>query len=76
MNKIVVELTENEKLALHYTLNGFKVDDIADALSIPGWTVDEYIHNARLKLSAKNKVQAVARAVQLGILPLKETTTV
>jgi LuxR family transcriptional regulator, quorum-sensing system regulator SolR len=61
-------LSEREKDVLRWSAEGKTTTEIASILSITGHTVNFHIRHAMLKLSASNKMHAVAMAISLGML--------
>ncbi|EFO31299.1 ATP-dependent transcription regulator LuxR [Roseibium sp. TrichSKD4] len=61
-------LTRRELECLKWLSAGLRTAELADKLAISGPTVEFHIKNAREKLSAKTREQAVARAVSLKLL--------
>lgn len=61
-------LSARETDCLAYTAAGLSSKEIADQLAIATSTVNEYINSAQRKLKARNRTQATARAVLLGVI--------
>ncbi|MFY2557236.1 autoinducer binding domain-containing protein [Corallococcus terminator] len=61
-------LTAREREVLLWTGDGKTAGDIGAILSISERTVNFHINNALLKLNATNKVQAVVKALALGLI--------
>lgn len=65
-------LTNRENEILEQIAYGFTNKEISYNLSISESTVENHIHNVYKKLGITNRVQAVARAYQSGIVELEE----
>lgn len=65
-----IELTQRQVDCLTLLAQGKRVQQIADTLSIKVVTVDHHISEAKKRLSATTREQAIARAMLKGILPL------
>lgn len=63
-----VSLTKREKEVLDYISKGFRTDDIATALKLKKYTVDEYRENLLVKMNAKNSAELVRIAFEIGLL--------
>ncbi len=63
-------LTERERDVLTYLASGYRNDRIAHAMQISKVTVDFHIRNARCKLSARTREEAVARAIKAGLIEI------
>lgn len=63
-------LSPRERECLTWLAIGMRHDRIADKLGISRPTVELHLANARRKLNAKTREQALARAVALGLLSL------
>ncbi len=63
-------LSPRERDCLALLAQGLQTSQIADRLVLADATVSEYICNARVKLNARTRSEAVARAVQLGCIKL------
>jgi DNA-binding NarL/FixJ family response regulator len=61
-------LTERERAVLHELAAGHSNRQIADALFIGEATVKTHLHNIYAKLEVANRVQAIGRARQQGLL--------
>ncbi|MEP3274791.1 MAG: LuxR C-terminal-related transcriptional regulator [Stappiaceae bacterium] len=59
-------LSQREKTCLTYIAMGFRTTQIADTLDLSNVTVDFHLKNARKKLHAATREQAVAKAIALG----------
>jgi LuxR family maltose regulon positive regulatory protein len=66
---LVEPLSDREKEVLHHLARGMSNREIADALIVSIGTVKAHTHNIYEKLDAANRVQALSRAKELGILP-------
>ncbi len=64
-----VRLTKREVEILLMVIEGHSSKVIADMLFISKRTVDFHLDNVYGKLKVKNKMQALQRAVKLGLLP-------
>ncbi len=65
-----IELSPRERECLLWVAKGFRTDQISDRLYLTNDTINEYISNARKKLTAKTRSEAVARALSLGLINL------
>lgn len=63
-----VQLTERERQCLQWTADGKTAWEVARILGISERTVIFHINNSMVKLEAVNKVQAIAKALALGLL--------
>lgn len=63
-----IGLTRRERECLLWLAKGLRNDRIADRLSIRQATVEFHLANARRKLDARTRGQAVVKAVQLGLI--------
>ena len=63
-------LTEREQSVLFYVAQGFINSEIADKLHISVHTVKAHLEAIYEKFGVKNRVQAVMKAVVLGIIDL------
>ena len=62
------KLSEREKECLRWAAEGKSSWETSMILNISERTVNHHIHNAKIKLSATNRVQAVAKAVLYQLL--------
>ena len=62
------DLSNREKEALKLAAAGLTSQDIADRLKLTKRTADFHIENARGKLGAENRTDAVVRAIVLGLI--------
>jgi len=63
-------LTPREREVLRLVLKGYSSAEAAEALFCSKRTVDFHLYRAYSKLEVKNRVQAMQRAVELGIIKL------
>ena len=63
-------LSPRENDCLSLLASGLQTSQIADRLVLSDSTVTEYIVNARKKLGARTRSEAVAKAVQYGLISL------
>ncbi|MEH6404778.1 MAG: LuxR C-terminal-related transcriptional regulator [Sneathiella sp.] len=63
-------LTEREKDVLRYLAAGLRPDRIAEKMNLKNATVNLHIQKARLRLNAKTREQALAKALTTGQLVL------
>jgi len=61
-------LTTKQRDCLAYVADGFRTTEVAHKLGISEATVELHMRNARMRLNAKTRDQAVAIAVRLGII--------
>lgn len=66
------ELTQRQIDCLTLLAQGERIQHIADALNIKAVTVDHHISEAKKRLSATTREQAIARAMLKGVLPLND----
>lgn len=64
-------LTKREKECLWLLANGLDRNQIADALGVAVATVDFHFANAKKKLDAKTREQALARALSASVITLE-----
>lgn len=65
-------LTEREKSVLILLVKGFKNDDIANELNVSVHTVKAHLEAIYEKLEVVNRVQAVVKALQLGLIEVDD----
>lgn len=63
-----ISLTKREKEVLGYISRGFRTEDIAVALNLKKYTVDEYRDNLIHKMKAKNSAELIRIAFETGLL--------
>lgn len=63
-----ISLTKREKEVLDYISRGFRTEDIAIALNLKKYTVDEYRDNLIHKMNAKNSAELIRIAFEIGLL--------
>lgn len=63
-----VELTPRESEVLRWTGEGKTACEIGNILNISERTVNFHVNNVLLKLNATNKVQAVVKAIAIGLI--------
>ena len=63
-------LTARERDVLTYLASGYRNDRIAYAMRISKVTVDFHIRNARHKLLARTREEAVALAIKAGLIEI------
>lgn len=61
-------LTHREKQILQFSADGFSTKQIASKLKISEYTVNEYIRSVFKKLQAKNRAEAVAKALRQQLI--------
>jgi DNA-binding CsgD family transcriptional regulator len=62
------KLSPRESEVLNFVLKGYSSAEAAEALFCSKRTVDFHLYRAYLKLGVKNRIQALQRAVELGIV--------
>ena len=62
------KLNEREIECLQLVGNGMKSEAIGDRLNLSVHTVNAYLGSATTKLNAVNRIQAIAKAIRLGII--------
>jgi DNA-binding CsgD family transcriptional regulator len=68
---VVRTLSPRELDCLKYCATGLRDEQIASTLRISRRVVSAYLDSARYKLQAATRPHAVARAVQLGLIPIE-----
>ncbi len=68
--KGVVTLTPRELDCIAFLAAGFGPDAIADKMGISYKTLEKHLANSRLKLGARTREQAIARAMSLNLISL------
>jgi DNA-binding CsgD family transcriptional regulator len=63
-----VGLTRRERECLLWLSRGLRNDQIADRLGVSRATIEFHLANARRKLDARTREQALVKAVQLNII--------
>ncbi|MFY7910862.1 MAG: response regulator [Emticicia sp.] len=63
-----ISLTKREKEVLGFISRGFRTEDIAIALNLKKYTVDEYRDNLVHKMKAKNSAELIRIAFETGLL--------
>ena len=63
-----LEMTDQERAVLVLLVDNLNPAEIADQLTLAPSTVKWYMHKIYTKLQVKNRRQAVAKAVKLGLL--------
>jgi DNA-binding CsgD family transcriptional regulator len=63
-------LTDRERDVLSWAGRGKTSAETADILKLSELTVDTHVRNAIAKLDARNKTQAVAKCVWMGLIDL------
>lgn len=63
-------LTERERDVLSYLASGMHTGQIADKLALADVTVQKHLRNARQRVGAKTREQAVAIAMKAGVIDL------
>jgi DNA-binding NarL/FixJ family response regulator len=61
-------LTPRELDVLNKAQDGLETTEIADALGLADGTVRNYLSSTYRKLEVRNRIEALARAVELGLL--------
>lgn len=69
-HKDVPVLSPREQDCILFLAHGFQTAQIADRLTLSDATVNEYIQNARRKLNARTRSEAVALAVRMGLVSI------
>ena len=64
-----LHLSPRQLECLRLAAAGKTSSEIASALGISARTVDQYVGEACERLNVRNRVQAVAKALTLGLLP-------
>lgn len=68
MSKVSLTLSARERECLLASARGLASADIAREFGLSARTVDSHIANARHKLNARSRAEAIAIALRLGIL--------
>ena len=61
-------LSERELECLQWAGDGCKSEAIADRLGLSVHTVNAYLGSATAKLDSVNRIQAIAKAIRLGLI--------
>lgn len=61
-------ISRQERCILELAAEGHSTEDIAVRLALSDHTIEEYWRRIRFKFAARNKVHAVAIALQLGLI--------
>ena len=64
-----IELTEREKLVLHYLRQGLKNSEISNILNISVHTTKAHLEAIYDKLGVHNRVQAVTKSISMNLVP-------
>jgi len=64
-------LSPRERVFLDFASKGYTATQIADELEISPCTVTTTLRTASLKLHVRNRTQAVVRAMELQLIPVK-----
>lgn len=64
----VICLAPREKEAMEWLASGLRPVQVAERMSIGFRTVDKYINNAKKKLKAKSRDQAIAKAIIFNVI--------
>lgn len=65
----ISQLTKREFEVLQLVVKGMDNQEIAQSLALSEQTVRNYVSHVYAKLEVKNRVQAVLRAINLGVTP-------
>ena len=68
--QIKEQLTQREKEVLQAIAKGFNTREIADLLHVSNNTIETHRKSLMSKLEARNAVDLVLKAINLGIIPL------
>lgn len=63
-----IELSDHQAMCLTLLAQGMSVHDIGDSLGMAEHKVMRHLDNAKKKLGAQNHVQAIAKAIVLGLM--------
>ncbi|MFL9458171.1 response regulator [Tolypothrix bouteillei VB521301_2] len=69
---LLSEFSVKEITILKLTAQGMKNDEIANKLYVSEGTVRSYLHNLFIKLGVKDRLNAVRKGIQVGILTLAD----
>ena len=61
-------ISKRELECLKLTANGYTSEDIARLLKLSVHTANQYLTNTTQKLDAVNRMQAVAKALRMGLI--------
>lgn len=64
-----MHLTKREKTVIKYIADGYYNNYIAEQMGVSCHTIKAFVASILRKLDAKNRTNAVFKAVQAGILP-------
>ena len=68
------ELTERENAVINYLVQGLKNEEISKILNISVHTTKAYLGAIYEKLGVNNRVQCAIKAVELGLIKIKDNT--
>lgn len=63
-----IALTEREKIVLNYLVKGLNNEEISNNIHISVHTTKAHLESIYEKLDVHNRVQAVIKAIQLGVV--------
>lgn len=64
----VISINNRETECLQFAGNGMTSDDIAERLGLSVHTVNAHLSSATSKLDSVNRIQAIAKAIRLGLI--------
>lgn len=64
----MVQLTKRQVECLTYLMDGLTSKQISERMYLSEETVNEHITNAQTRLKAKNRLEAVIKAIKVGII--------
>ncbi|WP_162654196.1 helix-turn-helix transcriptional regulator [Lentilitoribacter sp. Alg239-R112] len=64
----VISINNRETECLQFAGNGMTSDDIAEQLGLSVHTVNAHLSSATSKLDSVNRIQAIAKAIRLGLI--------
>ena len=65
-----IALTEREKIVLNYLVKGLNNEEISNNIHISVHTTKAHLESIYEKLDVHNRVQAVIKAIQLGVVKI------
>jgi DNA-binding CsgD family transcriptional regulator len=68
-DRLIAEVSPEEFISLHLDALGYRYEQSADLQSTVANMIGKYLKQAREKLDAKTRAQAIATSLQIGLLP-------
>lgn len=64
------DLTHCEYMLIKLFAEGLTIEQVSARMLLKPQTINTYVRNARVKMDANNRTHLIARAYQLGLLPI------